>query len=108
MQLLTYILNAPSEPYLIYQYAEKFIKPALSVVDGLNKVNITGATPVEWQLEYDNEQLRQLDVSVADIQTAIQQSLNVEYIGMGSPSEDANERNKYLSVVCKTDNQQQL
>lgn len=108
MQLLTYILNAPSEPYLIYQYAEKFIKPALSVVDGLNKVNITGATPVEWQLEYDNEQLRQLDVSVADIQTAIQQSLNVEYIGMGSPSEDANERNKYLSVVCKTDNQQQF
>lgn len=104
--LLTFTLNAPSEPYLIYQYAEKFIKPALSTVSGLNRIKISGATPVEWQLEYDNEQLNRLNITVADIQTAILQSLNVEYLGMGNYTEGNNQKNKYISLVCRADNQQ--
>lgn len=106
--LLTFTLNAPSEPYLIYQYAEKFIKPALSMVEGLNKISISGATPVEWQLEYDNEQLSRLNITVDDIQTAIRQSLNVDYLGMGNYKEGADGKNKYLSLVCKTENQEQF
>ncbi len=101
-RFLTYTLNAPSEPFFIYKYAKKHIEPALASIDGLAKVEISGATPMEWQLEYDIEQLNQLGVSVNDIRTAIQQSLNENFLGMGNYKSDNNIKENYLSLICRT------
>ena len=68
---MTYTLNAPSAPILIQRYAEENIKPILGQLKGVYKVDLTGATPMEWQLEYDNVQLSQLGITLTDIQTAI-------------------------------------
>lgn len=78
---LSFTLNAPSTPILIQQYAEEHIKPRLAKLQGIYKIDLSGATPMEWRLEYDSEQLRTLGVSISDIQRAIQLHYNKEFLG---------------------------
>lgn len=81
---ITYTLNAPSTPILIQRYAEEYIKPVLGQLKGIYKVELTGATPMEWQLEYDNGQLEQLGINLNDIQTAISRNYEKEFMGICS------------------------
>lgn len=78
---LTFTLNAPSTPILIQQYAEEHIKPRLASLSGIYKIDLSGATPMEWRLEYDSEQLRTLGISISDIQRAIRLHYNKEFLG---------------------------
>ncbi len=79
---MTFTLNAPSTPILIQQYAEEHIKPRLAQLAGIYKIELSGATPMEWQLEYDSEQLSRLDISLYDIQTAVTRHFRKEFLGM--------------------------
>ncbi len=79
---MTYTLNSPSTPILIQRYAEENIKPVLGQLKGIYKVDLTGATPMEWQLEYDNDQLSHLGISLSDIQMAIAGHYEKEFLGI--------------------------
>ncbi len=81
---MTYTLNAPSAPILIQRYAEETMKPVLGQLKGVYKVELTGATPMEWQLEYDNVQLLNLGITLTDIQTAISGHYEKEFLGICS------------------------
>lgn len=81
---MTYTLNAPATPILIQRYAEENIKPALGQIRGIYKVDLSGATPMEWQLEYDNVQLSQLGITLTDIQSAIAGHYEKEFLGICS------------------------
>ncbi len=89
---MTYTLNAPSAPILIQRYAEENIKPILGQLKGVYKVDLTGATPMEWQLEYDNVQLSQLGITLTDIQTAISGHYEKEFLGICSIQKETNGR----------------
>lgn len=78
---MSFTLNAPSTPILIQQYAEEHIKPRLASIAGIYKVELSGATPMEWRLEYDSEQLRQLGVALSDITQAVQRHYRKEFLG---------------------------
>lgn len=78
---MSFTLNAPSAPILIQQYAEEHIKPRLAQLPGIYKIDLNGATPMEWRLEYDGEQLRQLGVSLSDINSAVQCHYRKEFLG---------------------------
>lgn len=78
---MTFILNAPSSPILIQQYAEENIKPRLAQLPGIYQVSLSGATPMEWRLEYDSEQLRTLGVTVNQLQEAIRLHYRKEFLG---------------------------
>lgn len=84
---LSFTLNAPSTPILIQQYAEEHIKPRLARLDGVYKVEINGATPMEWQLEYDSEQLRRLGVTIQDITQAVENHYRREFLGTNDVSD---------------------
>ncbi len=47
--LLTYKLNAPQSPPMVQQYADDHIKPLLSQIPGINKIEVYGASPLEWR-----------------------------------------------------------
>ena len=81
---MTYTLNAPANPILIQRYAEENIKPVLGQLKGIYKVELTGATPMEWRLEYDNVQLTNLGISLGDIQSAISGHYEKEFLGICS------------------------
>lgn len=78
---MSFTLNAPSAPILIQQYAEEHIKPRLAGIPGIYKVELSGATPMEWRLQYDSEQLRQLGVTLSDISAAVQRHCRKEFLG---------------------------
>ena len=79
---LAYTLNAPADPILILRYAEKNIKPVIGQIKGVDKVELSGATPMEWQLEYDSNQLRQLGITPEQIREAIQMHYEREFLGI--------------------------
>ena len=81
---MTYTLNAPSNPILIQNYAEENIKPVLGQLAGVYKVELNGATPMEWQLEYDSEQLSRLGITLGDVQVAINRHYEKEFLGICS------------------------
>ena len=81
---MTYTLNAPATPILIQRYAEEHIKPVLGQLKGVYKVELTGANPMEWQLEYDTEQLNRLGITLSDIQAAINGHYEKEFLGLCS------------------------
>lgn len=82
MPFMTYTLNAPSSPILIQQYGEDVIKPLLSQIKGIYKIELNGATPMEWRLEYDNELLVRMGLSVYDIEQALREYYDREFLGI--------------------------
>lgn len=70
---MSYTLNASATPIFIQRFAEDQIKPRLSSVQGIYRIDVSGATPMEWRLEYDSRQLRDLGITIEDIQSAISQ-----------------------------------
>lgn len=88
---MTYTLNAPATPMLIQRYAEEHIKPVLGQLKGIYKVELTGATPMEWRLEYDHIQLAQLGITLSDIQSAIAGQYEKEFLGICSIKKGAGE-----------------
>lgn len=100
---MTYTVNAPSSPLLIQQYAENQIKTKLSQIAGVYKVNVSGASPLEWQLEYDYKQLESLGITPQDIQTAVSLYLNKDFLGVGAvKSLDGN--NQWIRIALVPDN----
>lgn len=78
---MTYTLNAAATPIIIQHYAENRIKPRLSGVKGIYRIDISGATPMEWRLRYDNKQLTTLGITLNDIQNSITQYYTKEFLG---------------------------
>lgn len=81
---MSYTLNAAATPIFIQRFAEDQIKPRLSGIPGIYRIDVSGATPMEWRLEYDSRQLVLLGVSTEDIQNAISQYYNKEFLGTGN------------------------
>ena len=84
---MAYTLNAPANPIDIQRYAEENIKPVLGQLKGIYKVELAGASPMEWRLEYDSEQLDRLGISLSEVQAAITRQYDKEFLGI-CPVED--------------------
>ena len=79
---MTFTVNSAAVPVVIQQYAENHIKPRLNDIAGLYKIEVHGATPMEWQLMYDNDRLQALGVTVNDIREAVSQHYTTDFLGM--------------------------
>ncbi len=79
---MTYTVNSAATPIVIQRYTENIIKTALSDIEGLYRINVSGATPMEWQLEYDFCMLETVGVTVNDMRQAISQYYAVQFLGM--------------------------
>lgn len=81
---MSYTLNAAATPIFIQRFAEDQIKPRLSGIPGIHRIDVSGATPMEWRLEYDSRQLATLGIGIPDIQKAISQYYQKEFLGTGN------------------------
>lgn len=97
---ITYMLNAPSTPNLICDYAEKQIRPSLARIKGISDVKVSGAQPMEWVLEYDYLKLNRLDIRVDELQRAVSMYLGSDFLGL-SEIQDHSGRNLYCAVYIK-------
>ncbi|MDO5981582.1 efflux RND transporter permease subunit [Flavivirga spongiicola] len=79
--IISYSINANESPHYIKKFAENHILPKLTTINGVNKVDVYGAKPYEWVIEYDTKQLLQLHISVGDIQNAVNTYLQKQELG---------------------------
>ncbi|MDR1584413.1 MAG: efflux RND transporter permease subunit [Prevotellaceae bacterium] len=78
---ISYTVHAPANPIIIQLYTENHIKPKLAQIPGVNKIDVSGAMPMEWRIEYDSKQLETLGITVWEIQSALQNSFSKEFLG---------------------------
>ncbi|MDR1455614.1 MAG: efflux RND transporter permease subunit [Tannerella sp.] len=97
---LSYTLNAAATPVFIQRYAENRIKPRLAGIPGIYRVDVSGATPMEWRLEYDHRQLEALGVSVDDLLQAIRVHYSHEFLGTAARRAEDGE---WIRLVLATD-----
>ena len=95
---MTFTLNASSTPIQIQRYAEEHIQNRLARLPGIYQINISGATPMEWRLEYDSEQLRQLGISTNDISLAVNAFFQQEFLGVAQMESSSGGR-KWIRVA---------
>jgi multidrug efflux pump subunit AcrB len=81
---MNYTINAPTNPIVIQRYVENNIKPKLAQIEGINRIEVSGSTPMEIRLEYDYKQLETLGITTGDIRLAISRYLDKESLGIAS------------------------
>ncbi|MFR0677009.1 efflux RND transporter permease subunit [Dysgonomonas mossii] len=94
---LTFTINAPASAYEIQQSVDKQIKPKLSVIDGVFKIDVNGAMPMVWQIEYDSRAMDIYGISIKDIQEAIAGYLKKDFLGITS-TDRYNQQQEWIRV----------
>lgn len=98
--VLGFQVNGNASTSYIYDLAEEVIKPAVAMVDGVYSVNITGATPRQWELFYDQQKLAATGLNSADIRNAISNFLLERELGGASEESDSGpEKRTYLTLT---------
>jgi multidrug efflux pump subunit AcrB len=100
---ISYTINAPASLSEIYGQTENRIKPKLANIKGIDQINISGSTPMEYRLEYDAKQLETLGVSVGDIQQAIRNNLSKEFLGNGTIDQVTGQK-AFIRVLLASNN----
>ncbi|TKG94495.1 efflux RND transporter permease subunit [Puteibacter caeruleilacunae] len=80
-QLLSFTLNGAGRRWEVGNVAESTIKPRLSLLNGVHEVIISGYTPLEWNLIYDYNKLKQLNLTPDDISRQIRSYYRSASIG---------------------------
>ncbi|MDR0394408.1 MAG: efflux RND transporter permease subunit [Tannerella sp.] len=97
---ISYNIDAMVPPIVIQRYAEEHIKPVLAQIPDLYKIEVYGATPMEWLLEYDINRLDALGITVADLRNAIESHNRKEALGMALvENEHIGKRHMRLSLI---------
>lgn len=79
---LSFTVNATVSPQEIQEFAENILRPQLSIVEGVNKIEVTGASPMVWEVEYDTNLMDLYGIRIEDIQDAIANSLKESFLDM--------------------------
>lgn len=103
---LSYTVNAPLSPVAIQEYVEQTVKPRFSVLKGIERVDVNGASRMVYKLEYDNRQLQSYKVSVNDIRSALHAYLKKEFLGTGRLTEE-NSGEQWIRIALVPENNNQ-
>lgn len=61
--LMVYTLNANASPYYIQKYAKDKLVPKLSLLKGINNIDVYGSVPFIWEVKFNSLRLQQLGIS---------------------------------------------
>ncbi|MDR0560577.1 MAG: efflux RND transporter permease subunit, partial [Prevotellaceae bacterium] len=103
---LRYTVNAPFSPVQIQEYINDNLKPKLSEIQGIDRIEVSGASRMIYRLEYDYTVLQNLKITVDDIQTAVQSFMIKEFLGTGKIiDENRSEQWIRLALISEDRNQ---
>jgi multidrug efflux pump subunit AcrB len=95
---LRYTVNAPFSPVQIQEYITDNLKPKLSEIQGIDRIDVAGASRMIYKLEYDYALLQNVGVSVNEIQSAIRSYLGKEFLGTGRII-DENDDSQWIRIA---------
>ena len=97
--ILSFQINGNASSAYIYDLAEKVIKPAVAVIEGVYSVSIYGATPRQWELTYDQQKLAVMGLSSSGITASISNYLLERELGGASEtSGNGPEKRTYMTL----------
>ncbi|MBN1252329.1 MAG: efflux RND transporter permease subunit [Bacteroidales bacterium] len=97
--LLSYRLNANASPYFIQKYAKNNIVPKLALIKGVNEVNVFGANPYLWQIEYNSVLTEELELTADEIALSVNNYFGKEMVGIGNLQYKGQKNNNKIPVV---------
>lgn len=97
--IVSYSINANESPHYIKKFTENHILPRLTTLKGVNKVDIYGAAPFEWVIEYDTKTLAQLNITAGDIQSAVSTYLQKRELGNALIQSETNKADQEIALV---------
>ncbi|GAO30657.1 efflux RND transporter permease subunit [Geofilum rubicundum] len=97
--LMVYTINGEGSSYALQEYVSRYVVPRISHLKEISSVNVTGATPMEWELAYDKERLRLAGLSVRDLQNGVGNYLSRKELGMTSIQEGKEEETIHLTFT---------
>ena len=78
---MTLTLNASASTYYIQKVANQQVIPALLRIEGIADIQLYGATPNQWEVTFDPQQLKNYGISPAEISSVIGQLGNKTFLG---------------------------
>lgn len=78
---VTYSINAQQSAQVIHEVVNSQLIPAIGAIKDVDRVQLYGATPLEYRIVYDDELLQVLKLSKQDLITAIRQFFSKESLG---------------------------
>lgn len=82
-QILAYQVNGNASASYIQMMAEETIKPRIALIEGVYQVNVYGASPLEWEIMYDDKVLYNTGLAPSDIMQAISGYMTERELGGG-------------------------
>ena len=79
---ISYVVKGPMPPREIASYIERFMLPRLSMLSGVEKVNLGGDTPYHYVIEFDRALASSLGISASEIASAFRSSHHDEVVGI--------------------------
>lgn len=98
---LSYTIKAGIPSEQIYDYILDNVSVPLSRVDGVGRVNISGATPFEWVVTFDPEALESAGLTASALASAFTDYFRSDIIGMTTLENDEGEQR---NIVLKLRN----
>ncbi len=95
---MTFTVNSAATPIVIQKHTENTIKPRLNDIAGLYKIDVQGATPMEWQLTYDSDRLQALGITVNDIRQAVSMYYSTDFLGMAE-TQSGNDMPSWMRIM---------
>lgn len=99
---LAYDISAPIQSSLIQQWIEKEIRPRLSSIDGIRKIQISEGRRMEWSLEYDENKISTIGITSRDIQSAIYEYNRTTSLGLAWIRNEQDNSEKYARITFAT------
>ena len=100
--VLIYTLTSGAEPFYIKQYAEDNIVPKISVIPGVNEVNVYGAMPYKYEIIFDLAKSRILGITGNDIEEAVNNYFGKHLMGTISYDTENSEDTREFRVSYQT------
>lgn len=96
---LSFTINAPIPPQEIQGFVENTLKPQIAMIAGVKNVDVTGSTPMVWQLTYDADQLTIHGIRIRDVQDAIKNALRQDFLEMAFYTPEGGGDSEWVSVM---------
>lgn len=91
--MLSYTLSAGLNTFELKQYADEYIKKPLSFIKGISRVELYGITGYETIIEYNDELVNSLGLSVTNIKNAIQLHFQEQSLGIAFQTTESGNKN---------------
>ncbi len=80
--LIVYTINGEGSNYSLQSYAEENIAPQIGQLSDISKVHVSGAKPMQWEIEYNTHKMLAIGLTAQDLRIAIAQYLRSRELGV--------------------------